>query len=440
MSSNLIKEAISLRKQGLCQRAVKVLEDYCLENPGDLDMATTLKVWKKEVASENWRMSRRDSGRSSCDRVFGRWSRLREVWSYEFHLPFIHESLPDIPSAIIANDMAIVPDSTLQSFVGVRVNDGQAFPSPKILGGSLSYASTPVYIHPFPVFALNGALYQISFGKDKLSLNILISDPKIQLINYCTPMAAGEIAVFGLKEWILLYKPKSGKTKFVPYRLAREDDNLLSPIQWKEEAVFLSRFGEIVRIGFNEAELERAKLLEDIGGQLDGNIYSPPCLLQDKIYFESLSSGGLRSLCEHNLRQDVSLRMAALEEGVCSPNDTHLHFSPIAFQNGVIVSSDLESKLFYIQASYPMKVIPINIELQKGNLRVYQTSHIFACILGNSLVGRVRKGFFCLDLLNPQEGMIEIFRPETEIIAQPINYSHLIFFITRTGVKCYAAN
>lgn len=438
MAHNLIEEAISSRRQGLREKAIELLENYCLENPGDLDMATTLRVWKKEVAAENWTMSRRDSHRSSCDQAFGRWSRLVDQWSYEFASPFTRKFLPDISSPIIANDMAIVPDSTLQSFIGLKVNNGHPLPSPKILGGRLSYASTPVYVNPYLIFALNGALYQICFGKDELSTNLLVSDPRIQLIDYCAPMVAGEIAVFGLVGWILLYKPGSGEARFLPYKLTGKDDSLLSPIQRKREAVFLSRYGQILRVAFNENELEEAELsIERIGGQPDGTLYSPPCLLQDRIYFESLSPTGLRSIGEYNLSEDRTFRMEGLEEGICSPNDTHLYFPPIAFQEGVIVSSDIESKLYYVQGSYPMRVIPINIELRKGNLRVHQTSHIFAFVLGGRLIGKIPKGFFCLDLLNPKEGVIEIFRPETEVIAQPINYNQRVFFITRVGVRCY---
>ncbi|MEW5768703.1 MAG: hypothetical protein AB1797_14020 [bacterium] len=439
MADNLIKEAVSLRRQGLREKALKLLEDYCLENPGDLDMTTTLKVWKKEVVTESWAMSRRDPNRSSCDRDLGEWSRLIGLWSYEFSSLFIQKFLPNIPSPIIANDMVIVPNSNLQSFIGFGVNDGCPLPSTKVLGGRLSYASTPVYIKPFLIFTLNGVLYHISFGKDKLSLNQFISDQRIQLISYCAPMANEEIAVFGFADWILLYKPHTGEARFIPYKLTREDDRLLSPIQWEDEVVFLSRFGQLLRVVFPEDDLDNAKLsMEEINGRIKDMVYSAPCLVKGRLYFESVNSKSSRNICEYSLSRNGSFRTEVLEEGVCSPKDTHLYFSPIAFQEGVIVSSDIESKLYYIQGGYPMRVIPINIELARGSLRVHQTSHIFAFALDNYLIGKVPKGFFCLNLLHSNEGMIEIFRPATDIIAQPISYSHRVFFITKASVKCYA--
>lgn len=442
MADDLIREATLLRKQGLREKAIKLLENYCLENQGDLDMATTLRVWKKEIRTENWSMSRRNSHRSSNEDAVGKWSRFIDLWSYSFPSPFIQKFLPDIPSPIMANDMVIVPDSTLQSFVGIRINDGLPLASPNILGGRLSYASTPVYVNPFLIFALSGALYQISFDKEKLSSTLLVSDPKIELVDYCAPMMTGEVAVFGFRRHILLYEPKSKEAKFIPYKLAGKDDRLLSPVQWKKEAIFLSRSGQILRVVFNDDELEKANLsVEEMRKELNGTICSAPCLLKDKIYFESLSLEGLsRKVCEYSLLEKGALRIEGLEEGVCSPENTRLYFPSIVFQDGVIVSSDLGSRLYYVQGGYPMKIVPIDIKIQKGNLGVYQISHIFAFILGNRLIGKIPKGFFSVDLLHPEKGTIDIFRPETEIIAQPISSGHQVFFMTKTGVRCYTVN
>ena len=433
---DLIKEVISKRRQGLRQEAIRLLGDYCFENPGDLDMVTTLKVWEKELLTENWTMARRDSNRSSCEEDFGPWSKLINLWSYEFPSPFTVESLPDIPSPIIANDMVIVPDSTLQSFVGLRISDGHCFLSPNILGGRLSYASTPLYINPFLIFALNGGIYQISFGQDKLQLSSSVSDQRIELISYCAPMTIKETAVFGLRGWILLYRPKTGQAKFIPCELKKENDTLLSPVGWEGEAVFLSRFGQLCRLRIDEFE-QAALLIEDIE-QLDDSICSAPSLVKDRLYFESLSPEGLRSMCEYSLSGEGGLRMEGLEEGLRSQEDTHLYFPPIVFQDGVIVSSDIASCLYYVQGGYSLRITPIDVKVREGNLRVYQVSHIFASGLGKNLIGKFPKGFFSVNLGNPEQGTIDIFRPPTEIVAQPISYSRRVFFMTKVGVKCYA--
>jgi len=432
---DVIKEVISKRRQGLRQEAIKFLEDYCLENPGDLDMVTTLKVWKKELVTENWTMSRRDSNRSSCEEDFGPWSKLINLWSYKFPAPFTQKSLPDIPSPIIANDMVIVPNSTLQSFVGLRISDGHCFLSPEILGGRLSYASTPLYLNPFLIFALNGGLYQISFGQDKLSLSSSVSDRRIELISYCAPMIIKETAVFGFRGWIFLYKPKTGEIKFIPYKLKKENDTLLSPVGWEEEMVFLSRFGQLCRLRIDEFE-QAALSIEDID-RLDGSVCSAPSLVKDRLYFESLGPEGVRNICEYSLSGEGGLRMEGLEEGLCSQEDTHLYFPPIVFQDGVIVSSDIGPCLYYVQGGYSLRITPIDIRVQEGNLRVYQTSHIFAFVLGNNLISKFPKGFFSVNLANPEQGTIDIFRPPTEIIAQLISYSRRVFFMTKVGVKCY---
>lgn len=437
MKDNLIEEAILLRSQGLREKAIRSLEDYCLKNPGDLDMAVTLKVWKKEISQEGWAMARRNAARSSCDERFGEWSRLLELWGYEFPIPFPQETLPDIPSPIVANDMVIVPDPSLQSFLGLRVSDGHSLPSRKVLGGKLSYASTPVYLPPFLLFASNGSLWQISFSKDEISSSPIMKDSRIQILRYCTPMSIGEVAIFGLREWILLYRPQTNEARFIPYKLSRKDDVISTPLQWNGEAVFVSRYGEILRVSFREDELEGAELSIRKIEEVTDAVCSPPCLCGNSLYFESLNPDGLRSICEYSLSGDGELKMEGIEEGVCSPEDTHLHFPPIVFQDGVIVSSDIEPRLYYAQGGYPMRVLPINIEIHKGSLRIHQISHIFAFILGSRLVGKTPKGFFYLNLLDPGEGGIEIFRPPTEMIAQPINYGHRLFFMTMMGVKCY---
>lgn len=441
MTNDLIREAISLRKQGLREKAINLLENYCLENKGDLDMATTLRVWKKEIRAENWSMSRRNSHRSSNEDAVGEWSRFIYLWSYNFSSPFIQKFLPDIPSSIIANDMVIVPNSTLQSFLGIRISDGLPLACPNILGGRLSYASTPVYVNPFLIFALSGALYQISFDKEKLSSTLLISDPNIELVDYCAPMMVEEVAVFGFRRHILLYKPKSKEARFIPYRLAEKDDRLLSPLQWEKEAVFLSRFGQILRVLFND-DLGKANLsVEEMGKELNGTICAAPCLLKDKIYFESLTLEGLsRKICEYSLLEKGNLRIGSLEEGVCSPENTRLYFPSIVFQDGVIFSSDLEPRLYYVQGGHPMRITPIDVKIQKGNLGVYQISHVFAFVLGSHLIGKIPKGFFSVDLLHPEKGTIDIFRPETEIIGQSINSGHHVLFTTKTGVRCYIVN
>lgn len=437
VSTDLIKEAISFRAQGLRERAVRLLEDYCLENPQDLDMAVTLRVWMKEIREEGWRMARRNAGRSSSDVGFGEWGRVIELWGYEFSTSFPQESLPDIPSPIIANDTVITPDPTLQSFIGLRVNDGHLLPPKRILGTRLSYASTPVYIPPFLIFASNGSLWRISFSLNEISFDPIIEDPRIKPIEYCAPLGMEEVAIFGLKEWILLYGPKGDKTRFIPYRLTREDDRLLTPLQWNGEVVFVSRYGEILRLSFRDEGFEEVEVSIRRRDEIIDAVCSPPSLLRDSIYFESLNQDGSRGICHYNLSEDGGLGMERVEEGVCSPEDTHLNFPPITFQDGVIISSDIEPCLYYAHGGYPMRIMRINIELRKGNLMVHQTSHIFALILGTHLIGKIPKGFFYIDLLNPKEGGIEVFRPATEIIAQPVNYGHRLFFVTRNGVKCY---
>lgn len=385
-------------------------------------------------------MSRRDSHRSSTEEISKKWSRLADLWSYKFSSGFTQEFLPDIPSPIMANDMVIVPDPGLQSFIGIGTNDGHGLGSPKILGGRLSYASTPVYVNPFLIFALNGALYQICFDEDGLSSNLILSDSRIQLVDYCAPVATEEVTIFGLRKWILIYKPKTGEAEFIPYKFRRKDDHLLSPVQWEKEAVFLSRFGQILRAAFDENKPDKDNLSIEEIGELGGNICSTPCLLEDRIYFEVLALKGLRrSICEYSLSGNGPLGIEGLEEGICSPMDTRLYFPFLVFQRGIILSSDLGPRLYYVQGGDPIKVTPIDIKIKKDNLKIYQISHIFASILGSRLIGKIPKGFFSVDLLHPEEGTIDIFRPETELIGQPINSGCRLFFMTRTGVRCYAA-
>ncbi|HAV43465.1 TPA: hypothetical protein DCX15_05565, partial [bacterium] len=394
----------------------------------------TLKVWKRELREESWTMARRNAQRSSADPEYGDWYRIIEVWNYRFHSPLSQEVLPGIPSPIIAKDMVIVPDPSNRSFLGVKVGDGEVLTSSNILSTRLSYASTPVYINPFLLFASNGAIYQFFFREKDISLKSVLSDPKILPIDYTAPVSAYGKAFFILRECALLYQPDTGEHWFIPIRLTQSEDFLRSPVLWKEELILLSRYGEILALPFknkNQYSLKR------ISKPLSGTICSSPCLVGETLYFEFLNEEGLRGIYAYNLRSK-NLERIGVEEGVCSPDDNHLNFSPAAFQDGVLISSDITPRLFYVSGGPPIRVTPIDLEIQTGRLQVHQTSHIFFCILGNRLVGRTPGGFFHLDLLNPKEGAIEVFRPRSEIVGQPLNYGQRLFFITQEGVRCYA--
>lgn len=425
-----IESAITLRRDGLKERAIKELEEYCILNPCDLDMLTTLRVWKRELREESWTMARRNAYRSSYDSGFIDWSHINEVWAHHFRSSIAQEFLPDIPSPIIAWDMLIIPSPSMDSFLGYLTSDGKEIGSNSILGVRLSYASTPVYINPFLIFATDGAIYGLTLNGDRILSRQVLVDPRIQPMRFNPPIAVRDKAFFTFKDWILIYTPSTDSYRFIPIKLPRSDDLLRSPVLHIDELIFLSRFGEILYL-----ELESCKihsLRKRTRKLISESIYSPPCLVDSRLYFEFLNMNGLRGIYIYNLAKDEII-MHPIEEEVCSPNDTHLDFPPIGFKEGVLISSDISPRLYYV---LPTKVVPIDVRIQTGRLRLHKISHIFSCTLGNRLVGKAPGGFFHLDLLNPTDGTIDIFRPATEVISQPLNYGNRLFFVNKDGARC----
>jgi hypothetical protein len=423
----MIEEAISARKDGMLQRAVELLEEYCNEWPSDAGALVTLSAWKKELTESCWCMSRRDKESSSANMGFGRWSKVSEIWSHRFSSEIASEILPDVPSPVVVSDLIIVPNPSMEGFLVLNVSDGKKVGSVSIPGAKLSSSSTPVSVDSSIFFATDGSIWQTTLSSANISADPVLSDSRIKPVSHSAPSVDSGIAIFVFYEWILLYEYKNRVEHFLPFSLSKSDDLLAKPVIG-EEVVFVSRCGEILLL-----ERDRLVKLEE---PKDG-ICSPPCLVDGSVYFERLN-GTERAICSFDIRERRSVTKV-IEEGFCSPEDKHLNFSPIAFNRGVLISSDVEPRFYYAERrGDEMSISSFDLNISAGYITLHQTSHILSSILGERLVGKVRRGFFHINLFSLEDGRIELFRPQTEMVAQPVSYGERLIFLVKDGVRCYA--
>ncbi|MEW6681106.1 MAG: hypothetical protein AB1297_08865, partial [bacterium] len=258
---NIIKESLALRKEGLFTSAYEKLNTARL----DRDIKATLNVWKKELLSYNWNMTRKDKERTSSNPSFGEWTHLSEVWKARINYKIPQGLLPNIPSLISADDILIAPDSSMTSFIGLWTNNGEIIESDLFLSSLLSYTQTPVYLPPFFLFAIDGSIFKLSISNTILT-NQIIDDERVKPIQWSPPVATKDKAIFAFHNSIFVY---SNKPKFTDFSLEKEGDFLRSPVVFNETPIFLSKYGEILAL---KEGIERIKEpFEDI-------ICGSPCL------------------------------------------------------------------------------------------------------------------------------------------------------------------
>lgn len=134
--------------------------------------------------------------------------------------------------------------------------------------GDLSYASTPIYYGLSFFGAVNGRILKVS-AKDG-EKQFILEDPKISPKETCAPLLVTRndgvpdkekaLAVFGLKEHILIYDLLKNTAKFQPHDVMGED-SLRSPALCDERLVFTTKLGKIY-----EFSLEGEKIrIETLG-------------------------------------------------------------------------------------------------------------------------------------------------------------------------------
>jgi|GEM_PF-6420472 len=411
---DIIKSALSLRKNGLFTSAFNML-NTCEK---DRDIKATLNVWKRELLSYSWNMARKDKERTSSNPQFGELTGITEVWKTRINFKIPPGRLPNIPSPIMADDVLITPDASLNSFIGVMTNNGEIIRGELFLPELLSYASTPVYLSPFILFAINGSIFKLSISNTIL-INSIFNDIRIKPVDWSCPLVFSDKAIFAFSDTILIY---GDYPEFIETKLKKDDDFLRSPVVFNQTPIFLSKYGEIQAI-----KQGRMEILKE---PFDDIICGSPCLFKNKLYFEGVSlSTSTRNIFAYDVLKN-ELIMETLPDEICLSSHIHLNFPPLVFKDGIIISSDIGSRLYYITASEKMVILPVEIRL-KG---VHQFSSIFSSILGNFIISKSSNGFFYFNIASSYS-RVEVFRDKTDIIAQPILRGDRVFFLTTDGIR-----
>lgn len=429
--------AYKFKHAGLFENAVEVLEKKC-ELIGDPGEKTALKHWIKELNTIGWFMARRDSHRTSRSTI-GKGNQplnFQHLWSYSFpNGPISIQETLNLPSPIIARDMLITFNESLQGFIGLEIKSGIIQWESGVIVSKLDYSMTPIYVRPYLFFVVPGSVKRISIYNSSGSAGFKTST-YIRMAPYSTPLCWGKAIVFSFLSHVFICDQENDKGDFYSVPL-RDNEILKAPIVCNNDLFFLSNFGRVFRLPERKGESEMHCIKELPN---DANIvYSAPCAVEDAIYFERVNKNGLRQVgCyipsnNHYIFTDLS-------DEFCNTNHSHLNFAPISAGDGVLFCSDNYSRLYKIkQAGDMIEIVPINIRSQIPSTEIGTLSQIYSSTLNSYFLSKSFGGFLYINLINCI-ATNEIFQPQRwEMICQPIVYANKILFVCKEGVTCYEA-
>jgi tetratricopeptide (TPR) repeat protein len=401
-----------------------------------------LETWERDLppsrasaVSDEWFMARKDCHRSSCvsHTGFNEPPTFRPGWRYRYKEPIDQGFLPDIPCPVVAGDMLVVADSSMRSFVGINLETGESVWKSGIVTNRLTYASTPVYASQSLLFAGANSIRRISLNTQRSSVESVSGDETVAVVPYCAPLGYDDcsVVVFGLKEHVFVYDYQESEPQLAPVEGGQD---LRSPVVCAGQFVLLSRDGGIHTLlpgGIPE------RLTGSAASPYEG-IYSTPCVVGSNVYFEMLDSQGRRRVCAYNV-QKQSWASTVIEGEICSPDHAHLDFSPLVYRDGVVVASDVDPRVYRawrVGDSGMLEVVPLDIAIASGPLRVVRLSHVFSTVIDSYLLSNTQRGFFYASLEGGGGG-VEVIDPPSEPISQPVVYRNKVFFLRQDGVRCY---
>jgi hypothetical protein len=161
-SSLLGELACKFKEEGSLENAVEVLEQKC-KLSGDRGDKTALKFWIAELDKAGWFMARKDSQHTSRSIInIDQPLNFQHLWSYSYsHGPIAIRETLNLPSPVIARDMLITFDESLQGFIGLDVKSGAMQWESGIVANRLDYSMTPVYCRPYLFFTVPGSIRKL---------------------------------------------------------------------------------------------------------------------------------------------------------------------------------------------------------------------------------------------------------------------------------------
>lgn len=381
--------------------------------------------------SSAWSIARRDIARSSHVSI-GHNLRisLEKSWSYSFETPIRIRKTYNIPSPIIAGDFLIIPDPNMERLLALSLSDGKKQWQTERIATNLTYASSPVLASSCIIFATLGSIKQIDLNAESPTPHDTWVDKRIKMAEVLsTPLAYKEWIIFPFEDNVLVY---DSQIEFGYFIDAQGVELPRSAVVFEDKVMILSKYGQVFHLkpSLILQEIERKDLLAKA-------ICSAPCVSGNLIYFEVFQKRK-RKICTYNI-VDGNLTVGDISGESCAKDHLHFNFPPLAYNNGVIVTSDISSKLYYARCvGDNMDIMPIDIDISVGPKKVVTADHIFSVIIGTYFISKTEDGFFYINLEDMSDKGMEFFG--SEVVAQPIADQNRIFFLCRNGVRCYTLN
>lgn len=408
------------------------------------------RIWRRKMdeirrylpsSKAYWSMARKDGARSSRVEWENRVLVPTPLWPHHYaFFKALEEDVKAVPSPVITvtfegstrKAAIVIADASLGAFVALDVDKGERVWSSGKIIEKFAYFNTPVILEDsLLLFITDGCLKGSDISQQPIRFQDIMVDKRIKPSSLSTPLVYEEMAIFCLEREVLIYDSLIGEGYFIDIEL-EENDILLSPIVFEDKLMCLSRHGVLFEVDLRNFEFEGK-----IGGKklLEG-ICSPPCISGTTIYFEAFAKA--RRIYAYDPK-DTELVEKVLPGEHCSPEHLHFDFPPVAYKDGVLISSDIESppKFYQVRrAGNCLERISIDIDIRRGSKRVVGVSHVFSVVVGKYLISKTGEGFFYLNLDDPSDNDMMFF--PSEMITQPIVDEEKLFFICRDGVRCYS--
>ncbi len=424
--------AVFLKQSGYLEKGIELLEKYC-DLCGDDGDRIALKLWRQELSRSSWSMARKDSKRTSQAFLPGEKQPMSFVMMWEKLFPFgslAKEAVWNLPAPIIAYDLLITFNSTMQGFVGWDLSSGRLIWESGVIAACLEYAMTPVYLDPYLYFLTPGSIRRKSIRGSNNPMEVLTTSKDLHPYLYAAPLAWGKTFVTVVPGQIFLYNHGSGQSRWYPMSL-KDQEHLQMPVVCNHDLYILSNRGRLFRLS-QDYKLEIVSNLSD-----QKMIYGAPVVVAEKIYFECVTPQGVRQIGCYNF-QEAKVYLKKLEEEICSVTHTHLNFPPIAGDNSVFFCSDNHTRLYQAQQlGEVLEVIPIQMFTQNSGILLNQLPQFYSFMLHNIFLSKNNTGFSYINTFNGKANMVAFLPHRWEIISQPISYGNKLLIVCKEGIKCY---
>lgn len=431
------KLACKFKQVGQVEQALELLERKC-RLLGDQGDQAALKRWQREFKNIGWSMARRDpqhSSRTTLVRKEGP-MRFRSQWHYTFPAGSLNPEEPlNLPAPIIAQDMLITFHDSRQGFIGLDLNSGTLQWESGVLAESLDFSSTPVYRRPRLYCAVPGFVKRLSPLDTGTPAEIVESNHHLAPAPHTAPLAWGEFLVFPGVSELLIYDLQRDRKSY--YGMELKDNELLRlPVVCRDK-LFL--FTNLARVFTWDPKEPGITLVKDLSPKVEVTC-SAPCAVDQAIYFELVTREGHRRVGCYLPEEDrhFSRELTSDPKELCGLEHRHLLFPPIAADNGVVLCSDVFSRLYKASlAGDQMEVLPLTLGNEPSSTAIDRIAQVYSSTLNSFLLSKSYGGFCVVNLLNGS-AVTEVFQPQPwEMISQPIVYGNKVLFVCNEGVTCY---